>query len=263
MESAEIHDQKAGALSALIARARKSVSQRVTRNVSLWRKRSRLTAPLVTFSFDDFPKSAWVNGGPLLKRYGVRATYYVAGGLAGTTVDGVRQFDRDDLAEIAAAGHEIGCHTFDHLRVVFADRAAVETTLSRNADFVRDAAGVEMTTFAYPFGHANLATKYMIAQRFKAARGIWAGPNAPSIDMAQVQSTPLENGSFDLAAYDELIGQAKATNGWLVFFAHDVDDAPSSYGCTPAQLEAVLKRVVEAGVEVLPFREAAARAVSE
>jgi peptidoglycan/xylan/chitin deacetylase (PgdA/CDA1 family) len=263
LESADFHDQKAGALSALIARARKGVSQRVTRNVSLWRKRSRLTAPVVTFSFDDFPKSAWVNGGPLLERHGVRATYYVAGGLAGTTVDGVRQFDREDLAAVATAGHEIGCHTFDHLRVVFADKAAIESTLARNAAFVRDVAGVEMTTFAYPFGHANLATKYMIAKRFKAARGIWAGANAPAIDMAQVQASPLESRSFDLAAYDALIAQAKASNGWLVFFAHDVDDSPSDYGCTPAQLDAVLKRVVEAGLEVLPFKDAAARAVAE
>jgi peptidoglycan/xylan/chitin deacetylase (PgdA/CDA1 family) len=263
LESAEIYDQKPGALSALVARARKSVSQRVTRNVSLWRKRSRLSAPLVTFSFDDFPKSAWVNGGPLLKRYGVRATYYVAGALAGATVDGVRQFDREDLCEIAAAGHEIGCHTFDHLRIVFADKTAIETSLARNAQFVRDAAGVEMTTFAYPFGHANLATKYMIAQRFKAARGIWAGLNSPSIDMAQVQSSPLENRGFDMAFYDELIAKTKASNGWLVLFAHDVDDVPSPYGATPAQLEAVLKRVADAGIEVLPFKEAAARAVSE
>lgn len=261
MQSAEIQHQKAGALSALVARARKGVSQRVTRNVSLWRRRSRLTAPLVSFSFDDFPKSAWRRGGPLLERYGVRATYFVAGGLSGTTVDGVRQFDRTDLAEIAAAGHEIGCHTFDHLRLVFADKSAIEATLARNADFVRDAAGVEMTSFAYPFGHANLVTKYMIAQRFKAARGIWAGPNAPFIDMAQVQSSPLEGRSWDTTDYDDLIAQARQANAWLVFFGHDVDDAPSPHGCTPAQLESVLKRVADAGIEVLPFKEAAARAV--
>jgi peptidoglycan/xylan/chitin deacetylase (PgdA/CDA1 family) len=259
LDSAETHQQGESPLGALIARARKGVSQRVTRNVSLWRRRSRLTAPLATFSFDDFPKSAWSKGGPLLERHGAKATYFVAGSLEGQTLDGVQHFERGDLAAIAAAGHEIGCHTFDHMRVVFARKDEVEGTLARNADFVREAAGVEMTSFAYPFGHVNLATKYLIAHRFTAARGIWGGQNAPSVDMAQVQAIPLESRSWDTTDFDGLIARAKASNGWLVFFGHDVDETPSPFGCTPAQLESVLKRVADAGIEMVSFKDAAGR----
>ncbi|MFT3727593.1 MAG: polysaccharide deacetylase family protein [Terricaulis sp.] len=259
MERAQTHQQGESRFDALVARARKGVSQRVTRNVSLWRRRSQLKSPLATFSFDDFPKSAWTNGGPLLARYGARATYFVAGGLEGQTLDGLRHFDRDDLTEIAAAGHEIGCHTFDHMRIVFGAKSEVEATLKRNADFVREAAGVEMTTFAYPFGHVNLSTKYMIANRFAAARGIWVGANAPNVDMAQVQAIPIESRSWDATDFDALIAQAQRSNGWLVFFGHDVQEKPSPFGCTPAQLESLLQRVTEAGVEIQPFKDAAAR----
>lgn len=247
-------------LRALIARVRKGVSQRLTRNVALRPRRSRLSAPIATFSFDDVPQSAWLKGGPLVEAHGGRATYFVAGALEGQTIDGVKHFERADLAAMAARGHEIGCHTFDHMRVVFGGKSAVEATLQRNADFVRDAAGIEMTSFAYPFGHVNLSTKLMMSRRFAGSRGIWAGVNAPSIDIDQVQAAPLESRSWDATDFDGLIAAAKARNGWLVFFGHDVDEAPSPYGCTPAQLESVLKKVKDAGFEILPFKEALKRA---
>ena len=43
-----------------------------------------------SLSFDDFPATAWTEAGPVLAAHGVRATYYVCGGLC----DGVNM-DRD------------------------------------------------------------------------------------------------------------------------------------------------------------------------
>ncbi|HEY2836509.1 MAG TPA: polysaccharide deacetylase family protein, partial [Rhizomicrobium sp.] len=44
-------------------------------------KSAALTAgrPIASITFDDFPKSAWSEGGPVLARHGVRATYYTSG----------------------------------------------------------------------------------------------------------------------------------------------------------------------------------------
>ena len=39
---------------------------------------SRLSAPVASFTFDDFPHTAWINGAPILESFGVRGTYFVA-----------------------------------------------------------------------------------------------------------------------------------------------------------------------------------------
>ena len=39
------------------------------------------TGPMVSFTFDDVPKSAATIGAPLLEQYDARGTFYVAGGL--------------------------------------------------------------------------------------------------------------------------------------------------------------------------------------
>lgn len=244
----------------LLARARRGASERLAKAISLSRCRSRLSAPVVSFSFDDFPQSAWRTAGPMIEAAGGRATYFVVGSHAGRTVDGVRQFDREDLAELASRGHEIGCHTYEHVRVVFERPDQIERSLARNAEFVREVAGdVVMTSFAYPFGHVNASRKIMLGRRFAVARGIHPGVNSGAVDMSQLKAVPLERRSFDETDFDAQIEACRRGPGWLVFFGHDVEDNPSPYGCTPAQLQSVLDRVTAAGIEILPIKNAAAR----
>jgi peptidoglycan/xylan/chitin deacetylase (PgdA/CDA1 family) len=63
--------------------------------------------PVASISFDDFPKNAWTQGGPVLAQHGARCTYYTAGGFCGRTVDGTDFYDETDLKALSAAGHEI------------------------------------------------------------------------------------------------------------------------------------------------------------
>ena len=69
---------------------------------------------VVSFTFDDFPRSAWVNGGAILEKYDRRGTYYTAMGMAGTANNLGPLFDLDDLRAAHAHGHEIACHTYHH-----------------------------------------------------------------------------------------------------------------------------------------------------
>src|SRR5580700_7960218 len=69
---------------------------------------------VVSFTFDDFPRSAWVNGGAILKQYDRRGTYYTAMGLAGTESNLGPMFGLDDLRAAHVSGHEIACHTHSH-----------------------------------------------------------------------------------------------------------------------------------------------------
>src|SRR5690349_11383669 len=71
--------------------------------------------PVVTFTFDDFPKSA-LNGADIVEKHGGRAGFYACTSLMGqkSPVMG-EMFDAAALKELGARSHEIGAHSHSHL----------------------------------------------------------------------------------------------------------------------------------------------------
>jgi hypothetical protein len=57
------------------------------------------------------------------------------------------------------------------------------------------------------------------------------------------------------------VEEARASNGWLILFTHDVSEQPSPFGCTPAMLTEVLEMLAAAEVPVTPVKHAMAEAV--
>lgn len=244
-------------MSGLLSRAAKAAQVRLARNVKLNALDTRLTEPVVSFTFDDFPRSALSEGGRRLAERGWAGTYFTAGGFCGRRVDGLDYFDRDDLVEAAEAGHEIGCHTFGHLRLPDTPAVEIEADLQRNAEFVGEVLpGHRLSSFAYPYGDLDLGKKALIARRFPVCRGIWPGINAGRMDFAQLKAVPLERRSLDGLDVESWLDQAQAARGWLIFFTHDVSDDPSPYGCTRKAFDAVADAVARRGMRVLPVKNA-------
>jgi len=244
-------------MSAFLARAAKAAQVRLARNVKINGLDTRLAEPVVSFTFDDFPRSALTEGGRILRERGWAGAYFAAGGFCGRRVDGIDYFDRDDLVRAAEEGHEIGCHTFSHLRLPGASALAVEADLERNAAFMADALpGYRLTSFAYPYGDLDLGKKALIARRFPVCRGIWPGVNAGRMDFAQLKAVPLERRSLAGLHVEAWLDRVQAERGWLIFFTHDVSDDPSDYGCFRRTFEAVADAVARRGIRVLPVKSA-------
>src|SRR5438270_7754365 len=70
--------------------------------------------PVISFTFDDFPRSALFTGGAILRHYGATGSYYASLGLVETDTATGRIFAAADLSELVTQGHELGCHTFTH-----------------------------------------------------------------------------------------------------------------------------------------------------
>lgn len=224
--------------------------------------RSRLDAPVASISFDDFPRSAWTAGGPILARHGALATYYAAGDFCGRTVDGIGYYDGEDLKALRAAGHEIGCHSYSHEHGPLLSSRLLKDDFARNEAFLTDMLGDHRSgSFAYPYGDVSPRTKTLAARTFPVARGIRAGVNQGMIDLAELKAVPLEARSWTAADVERLIDEAVAAKGWIVFFSHDVAEDPTPYGCTPAMLDHALERLGAAGIEIMPVKSALARAV--
>jgi len=213
--------------------------------------------PVASISFDDFPKNAWVQGGPVLARHGVRGTYYTAGGFCGREVDGIRYYDSEDLRELAAAGHEIGCHGFGHQPVPNLSDEELVADAARNREFLGTFLnGKTPVSYAFPFGRVSPRTKRFFASQFGSARGTHAGINIGRVDLAQLNVISLEMRCWNEKAIETAIHRVLHSHGWLILYTHDVSDNPTRYGTTPKRLDWALSRVAAARIDMLPIREA-------
>ncbi len=244
-------------MSALLSRAAKAAQVRLARNIKLNALDTHLEEPVVSFTFDDFPRSALTVGGRVLRAHGWAGTYFTAGGFCGRAVDGIDYFDREDLVQAAEDGHEIACHTFSHLRLPETPAAAIDEDLERNAAFVAGVLpGRRLSSFAYPYGDLDLGRKAQMSRRFPICRGIWPGINTGRMDFAQLKAVPLERRSLEAFDVEAWLDRAEAERGWLIFFTHDVSDDPSPYGCWTKTFEAVADAVARRGLRVLPVKNA-------
>jgi peptidoglycan/xylan/chitin deacetylase (PgdA/CDA1 family) len=238
------------------------VMNAVTSILPLKHVRSLADRPMASVSFDDFPKSAWTVAGPVLAEFDAKATYYTAGRFRGAIEGGVRYWDDEDLLAIRSAGHEIACHSFSHARASSLKPAAFLEEADRNASFVSERLGPTMlASYAYPQGDISPRAKALAARRYASARGVNGGVNVGWIDLAKLKAIALERRRWRPADIDRAVARAKAKRGWLIFFTHDVDETPTPFGCTPAMLRYVMRRLQEEGIEILPVKHAMARAL--
>lgn len=237
----------------LAAKARRRLTQwRAARPAHL-----RFAEPVLSICFDDFPKSAADIGARILEQDGARGSFYAAAGLSDTDGPCGRNFTAPDLARLAAAGHEIGCHSFDHTDC--ARRGAYETLLdlSRNR-YALEAMGhtAPLQTLAYPYGETTTDLKAALPLRFICARGVLPGLNVGAVDLAHLRAYPLFG---DLGRVHRALKLAAQRNAWMIVFTHDVSDTPSPWGTSGADLEALLNAAREFGLAVTPIAAALER----
>ena len=225
---------------------------------------ARLTAgrPIASITFDDFPKSAWTAGGPVLADRGVRATYYTSGSFCGRTVEGRTFYDREDLHGLKAAGHEIACHSFAHQPTPSLSSQELSEDAARNAQFLKPFLdGGKAESYAFPYGLASPRTKRFFAERFTNVRGVHPRPNSGRADLALLNAISVETRCWDSAAIGQAITRARHDCAWIIFYTHGVSEEPGEYDSTPAMLSEVLGRLTEARIEILPMREAVKAAI--
>ncbi len=222
-----------------------------------------LDTPVVSFTFDDAPLSAYTVGARALDRHGWRGTFYVAGSLLGKEYGDEIALDVEDVAALHASGHEVGCHTFSHTPPAGLARAEVASDLARNAVRLGELVpGLTLASFAYPFGEVTVALKREVRARFFSARGIRSGVNAGTVDLMLLRANRLYGADPDLELVDRLLDDAHRQRGWIIFYTHDVAERPGRYGCTARHLEAVIERVRTSGATVLPVRDAVTSATT-
>jgi hypothetical protein len=212
--------------------------------------------PIISFTFDDFPRSAYRTAGAILNAHGFRGTYYAALGLMGTHEPVGEIFSQEDLASLVAEGHELGCHTFAHCDTWSTPPAAFEQSIIDNARRLKELLPeASFKSLSFPLSAPRLNTKRRAARHFSCCRGGGQTYNAAVVDPGRVAAYFLEQAE-DLGAVQRMIDQSSAACGWLIFATHDVCDEPSRWGCNPAFFEHVVCYAARSGATVLPVGEA-------
>jgi len=215
--------------------------------------------PMVSFCFDDTPASAVKRGGKALEARGVRGTYYFASGLKGEHSGFGAYAARDDMAAAAAAGHEIGCHTYSHLDCGKANAATIAEDLDRNAATLADwGVTQDLKTFAYPYGDVGYPAKAIMSERFLLSRGLHHGVITAGTDLNQAPAVSIE-GPDGEARGRQWLQRAKQQRGWLILFTHGVEDKAHTYGCAEDVFSRLLDEALEAGFQVAPIEVGARR----
>ena len=223
--------------------------------------RLELARPIVSFTFDDAPSSAFETGGRILEDHGGTGTYYICMGLMDQITE-IAQIGGAQCYERAlAAGHELGCHTYDHLDAWHVPRAEYLASIDRNAEAVGKLfPGHRFESFAYPKSGAIAAVKPELSHRFTSCRGGGQGINRGQIDLNLLNACFLdERAGVTLEQARALIDDNARSPSWLIFAAHDIADQGSIFRTAPGKFEAIVKAASLSGAELLTVREAYGR----
>jgi peptidoglycan/xylan/chitin deacetylase (PgdA/CDA1 family) len=133
---------------------------------------------VITFDdgFADFATAAL----PAMTERGLTATLYVTTGLlrggAAPPVDAAiasRMLDWSQLADLHAAGVELGAHSHTHPHMDTVGAARAHEEIARSKSLLESAAGAPVETFAYPHGYSSPRVRRLVrGARFRGACGV-------------------------------------------------------------------------------------------
>lgn len=216
-----------------------------------------LKRPLISFTFDDFPRSALFAGGSILNQFGLAGTYYVSLGLAGQQTATGEMFLPQDVRTVLEQGHELGCHTFAHCHSWRTDPGNYEQSVLENQTALKALVpGAEFKTFSYPISPPRPLSKAKVAKRFLCCRASGQSFNTGTVDLNQLAAYFLEQSRDNFLAVKDVIDRNCRARGWLILATHDVADLPTRYGCTPAFFSAVVQYAISSGSRILPVAKA-------
>lgn len=223
--------------------------RRVARHLATKPFLMRNNTPLVSFTFDDVPETAYKNGARVLDEHAIRGTFYIASGTSGMRDTYWRVIGRNQIRDLHDRGHEIGCHTFSHRAVDQLDEGELDEECKRNFDNLYSLCpGIDLTNFCYPFGCVSLLRKLQLQKRFHTCRGIFEGINSGLIDLSLLKVIELYDRTLTRDKLYHVLRKARKNNGWVIFYAHDVARTPTHMGCTPALLHSTIEEVRKHGI---------------
>jgi peptidoglycan/xylan/chitin deacetylase (PgdA/CDA1 family) len=241
-------------VSRITGKYRRTLAERICRRMMA----VRTSEPIISFSFDDAPKTAFITGSDILKGHGIRGTFFVSLGLLGSETEVGMIASELDLLRAVEEGNELGCHTFDHLESwQTTTEKFIESIVKNKEALKRIIPGLNFQTFAYPISGPRPSVKFRLEKHFACCRGGGQTANIGNTDLNLLKAYFLDRrNKIDLDQVKRIIDHNATCRGWLIFATHDVTDNPSRYGCTPEFFAEVVDYTARSGALSLPVGKA-------
>ena len=126
-------------------------------------------------TFDDGYADFLSDALPVLEERSVPVTLFAVSSADRDQLDqlaggaGGRLLRRDELAEVAGRGVEIGAHTVSHRRLTALDDATLDRELAESKCTLEAIGGAPISSFAYPFGDFDRRVMRAAGVHFRAA----------------------------------------------------------------------------------------------
>ena len=190
--------------------------------------------PHVGLTFDDGPDLASTPRFlALLAHLEVRATFFVLGQHLG---------DAGLLREMAAAGHELGVHGWDHRPVVLHHPGRLREGIRRTRDLVEDATGRAVVWYRPPYGLVTTLS-WWAARTSRLQTVLWS---AWGRDWER-RATP--------ESVRRLVSTQLRSGGTVLLHDSDRTSTPGSWRTTLAATELLVPQWRDSGLEVGPLAE--------
>ena len=112
---------------------------------------------IVALTFDDGPTAKFTDEIlQVLKEEDVKATFFLIGGEL--------EKHADEGKKIVAAGHEIGNHSYSHVRMILVTPSFVKEEIEKTDELIRSVGYQKTTHFRPPYGKKLFALPYYLSQ---------------------------------------------------------------------------------------------------
>ena len=202
----------------------------------------------IAFTFDDYSVAEWYRCLPLFDSFNVKATFYIS------NYNKLKREDIDKLRAIKKRGHEIAFHTTNHFNMIkYLNNKGMDQLIQNeiiaglsklNAD------GFYPTTFAYPYGHHNLALDNTLLKYFKSVRALNGTNNFAKSLTTTTNNTILyglgidESSKRPMSTIFQLVDNANDDNNCLVLVSHHTDLQGTKFITTQKTLREIIKKAV-------------------
>lgn len=137
----------------------------------------------VALTFDDGYESVHRFALPILSHYGFKATVLPVTAQLGRTNawdaalgrSSLRVLAPSQVVELASCGWEVGAHTHTHRSLAGAARDEVVAELAVANHVLEELLGIEVQSFAFPYGVFDAASRRIAADTYESCLGIGAG----------------------------------------------------------------------------------------
>ena len=203
----------------------------------------------IVLAFDDYNAANWEDYFDLFDKYNVKVTFFV--NAYEPTEFCFRAIER---------GHEIGYHTAGHVKMTeIAEDEAYSQAIAPIETFREQ--GIELSTFAYPYGSYNQELNELLLQHYNVLRGAYYYQLAGKHEMRHgfVESLPIDNIKFNSEEefrdrIDFVLNELSNNKGAVVgLYSHAISDG--SWCVTAERLEYLFQSAQEKGIQFYTYKE--------